>query len=110
MPSFKDAISQTADGIEIAVEVIPGSRMQKFPTGYNAWRNTIGISVTAPPAGGRANAMVISLVADVLGIPRSMVRIVSGHQARRKTIGITGTDLDDVLPLLGFAPDNSDIT
>jgi len=48
------------------------------------------VSVTAPPAEGKANEMCIKLVADWLGVPKSSLNIVSGHHHKEKVIDIAG--------------------
>jgi len=59
-------------------------------------RNAIGdeldgvlqVRVTAPPAGGAANAMVIKLLAKHLGLAKSRLEVVRGHKSREKTVRI----------------------
>jgi uncharacterized protein (TIGR00251 family) len=48
------------------------------------------VSVSAPPVDGKANAAVISAVAEALGLPRAAVEIVRGQTGRRKTVRIQG--------------------
>jgi len=46
--------------------------------------------VRAAPESGKANAALIDLMADVLGVSRSSVAITGGEKARLKTVVITG--------------------
>jgi uncharacterized protein YggU (UPF0235/DUF167 family) len=46
--------------------------------------------VTAPPHDGEANAAVIDALAAHYGVPRSRVRIITGHHGRRKQVEIQG--------------------
>ncbi|MGP9820572.1 DUF167 domain-containing protein [Salinarimonas sp. NSM] len=46
------------------------------------------VAVTAAPEDGKANAAVVALLAEVLGLPRSALAIVRGQTARMKTIRI----------------------
>ena len=46
--------------------------------------------VAAPPQDGKANAALIALIADALGIGKSKVRIVSGLSSRMKIIEAEG--------------------
>lgn len=48
------------------------------------------LRVAAVPGKGKANAAVIALLADALHIPKSAIRVVSGHTARLKTLAISG--------------------
>ena len=50
--------------------------------------------VTQPPVRGAANQAVINIVAGWLDVPRSSVRIVSGHTGRTKLV-----DVQDVASL-----------
>jgi uncharacterized protein YggU (UPF0235/DUF167 family) len=59
----------------------------------DAWK----IRVVAPAESGRANAAVVTLLAETLALPRSSVSLVSGHAAR-----------DKVVELAGVAPDEAD--
>ena len=46
------------------------------------------IAVTAPPVDGEANAAVIELLADRLGIARGDIAVITGASSRRKTLRI----------------------
>ncbi|MBM3948143.1 MAG: DUF167 domain-containing protein [SAR202 cluster bacterium] len=59
-----------------AVEVDASGRMKVY--------------VTAPPEGGKANAAVIALVAEHLGVPKSSISIVRGHTSRNKVLRVEG--------------------
>jgi uncharacterized protein (TIGR00251 family) len=54
------------------------------------------IRVTAAPEGGRANAAVCKLVASVLAVPKSAVRVSKGDASRHKTLEIDGADEGDL--------------
>ena|SRR5690348_11558143 len=46
--------------------------------------------VRAAPESGKANAALINLIAEVLGVSRSYVAITGGEKARLKIVAITG--------------------
>lgn len=46
--------------------------------------------VCAAPEDGRANAALVELVADEIGVPKSTVAVVAGHSARMKSLHIAG--------------------
>lgn len=48
------------------------------------------LRVTAPPEAGKANAAVLKLLAKAWGLPKSDLEIVSGAEARTKTLLIHG--------------------
>jgi len=57
------------------------------------WRDGIlAIRLTAPPVGGAANRACIDLLAQLLGVKRSQVSLVSGEKRRDKLFEIEGLD------------------
>ena len=50
----------------------------------------VRIRVTASPDRGKANEAALELLAKRLQVPKSAVRIASGHRARDKTLEIGG--------------------
>lgn len=52
--------------------------------------------LTAPPVDGAANAALVALVADRLGLPKRAVRLLRGEKSREKVLLIVGADLDTV--------------
>ena len=58
------------------------------------------VSVTAPPVEGKANAAVVELLADALGVAKSRVRVVLGHTSRDKLVGVDGMDEEEVRRML----------
>ncbi len=46
--------------------------------------------VRAVPEDGRANAALVELVADEIGVPKSTVAVVAGHTARLKSLHVAG--------------------
>ncbi len=54
------------------------------------------LSVTAPPADGKANAAVLALLAGALETPKSGLAIVRGHAARDKVVAVASLTLEEV--------------
>jgi uncharacterized protein (TIGR00251 family) len=54
------------------------------------------LRVTAPPVEGRANEACLRLLAKVLDLPISHLRIVSGQHARLKTIRVAATSAQTI--------------
>lgn len=46
------------------------------------------VAVNAPPVEGRANEAVIEVLARHFGVPKSSLRIVSGHKGKNKVVEI----------------------
>lgn len=61
---------------------------------------TLRIRVTAPPAGGEANAAVTRLLAKALGLPQRDVVLVAGSTARQKTFDLP-LDPEEIRQRLG---------
>jgi len=59
------------------------------------------VRVTAPPVDGRANAALVRLLAEALGIAPGRVRIVAGATARRKLVEFEGVSIEEVTARLG---------
>lgn len=54
------------------------------------------IAVTAAPERGKANAAVEALLAEVLGLPRSAVRVVAGASSSSKRVEIAGLERAEI--------------
>jgi uncharacterized protein YggU (UPF0235/DUF167 family) len=74
----------------IAVRVHPGARRDALVDrlANGEWK----VAVSAAPEGGRANAAVVELVAELLGVKRGQVVVARGVSSRAKTIEITGLE------------------
>jgi uncharacterized protein len=46
------------------------------------------VRVAAPPERERANEALVGLLAEVLDVPTSSVRVVGGRQSRRKVVEV----------------------
>ncbi len=55
------------------------------------------VSVTAAPDKGKANQVVVELMAKVLDVPKSTISIVRGQTSTQKVIEINGLDDGEVL-------------
>ena len=51
--------------------------------------DVLRLRVTAPPEDGKANAAVVRLLAQTLGISRSRLEVVRGHSSRDKVIRVS---------------------
>lgn len=61
------------------------------------------VRLAAPPVEGAANAALIALLADRLGVPTARVHIVAGGARRSKRVAIEGLAPGEVLERLGMA-------
>jgi len=88
---------QVGDAVTIDVLVQPrASRVQIGPL----HDGRVKLAVTAPPVDGEANAAVVELIANALGIAKRAVEVVGGTSSRRKTLRVTGVTLAQIEGLL----------
>ena len=59
------------------------------------------LDLAAPPVDGKANEECIRFFAELAGVARSRVRIVSGATARLKVVEVEGMEQRDLERLIG---------
>lgn len=74
-------------GVQFAVKVVPGSSRDRIVGVHGA---ALKVTVSAPPERGRANARVLELLAESLGISKGAVTLVTGATGSRKQIRVAG--------------------
>ena len=82
----------TPTGLRLALQARPG-RSKTRPAGLKPLADggvALAVDVAAPPEDGKANDELIAVLARLLGVPRSAVRIATGAGARRKNLQIDG--------------------
>ncbi|MEM3494089.1 MAG: DUF167 domain-containing protein [Thermoplasmata archaeon] len=84
-----DWIQETERGVLLHLVVIPNSTKTRIG-GFDPWRGAIKVYVAAPPAQGSANSCLIDFLAELLGVEKSKIEIVSGHHSREKVLAISG--------------------
>jgi uncharacterized protein (TIGR00251 family) len=52
------------------------------------------VAVTAPPDKGRANAAIVEVLADALGLKRAQIELVSGAMSRQKKFLVRNVTAD----------------
>ena len=61
-------------------------RNQLLPGAGGRWR----VRLVAPPQDGQANAVLVAFLAEVFGVPKRSVELLSGHTAPFKKMEIHG--------------------
>ena len=85
----------------LRVKVAPGASAD----GIQGWLgDELTVRVSAAPERGKANAALLEILAEALGLPRRAIRIVSGHGSPRKIVEIHGMNEADARRSLGSAP------
>ena len=84
-------LQQSPDGVVITVRVIPrAGRSEVAGTRDGA----LLVRLNAAPVDGAANAELIEVLSEALGVPKRAVTIASGERARRKTVRVAGITLE----------------
>ncbi len=77
------------EATRLRLRVAPGARRPGLAGRHgDGWK----VRVSQPAEDGRANEAVLVLLAEMLGLPRSAVTLVSGHTARDKIVALDGMD------------------
>ena len=91
-------IESTADGVAIAVRVIPRA-------GRSGLAGTRGdallVRLQSPPVEGAANEELIEVLARALQVPKRAVSIVGGDRSRQKRVRVAGLDAATAAARLG---------
>jgi len=86
-------LADRTEGTVVPVRVVPRAGR----TGVEGTRaGALLVRLGAPPVEGAANRALVCLMADLLGVPRRQVEIVSGERSRDKRVlvrGLTATDV-----------------
>jgi uncharacterized protein (TIGR00251 family) len=80
-----------ARGIVIHVRLTPKSGTDRVAgAAQHGEKPVLKAYVTAPPEDGKANAALIALIAQWLGVPKSKVTVAAGQKSRLKTVAVAG--------------------
>ncbi|HEY7187013.1 MAG TPA: DUF167 domain-containing protein [Vicinamibacterales bacterium] len=60
------------------------------------------VRLCAPPVDGAANAELLDVIADALGVPKRAITITSGATSRRKTVQVAGMTAAAVITKLSL--------
>ncbi len=86
----------TSSGVAIAIKAQPGARREAVlgvaeAAARPGWPATrLRVAVSAPPEDGRANAAILRLLAEELGVKRAACRLVQGQTSREKLVVVEG--------------------
>lgn len=90
-------VRESGEGLTLSVRVQPKSSADRILGGHGG---ALKVSVTAAPEKGKANAAVIALLSEKLGVPKSAIEIVRGETSRLKTVRIRGMTRESLAHLL----------
>jgi uncharacterized protein (TIGR00251 family) len=78
-------VSQRNGGAAFAVRVVPRASRNEI-AGLHG--EAIRIRLTAPPVEGAANKALTKFLAELLGVSKRDIEIVSGHSGRHKVVWV----------------------
>jgi len=78
------------DSLSLALHIQPKASKNRI-VGLHGEK--LKLSVTAPPADGKANKAVVKFLADFFAIPKKKIAIKSGLQSRKKRVLLFGISL-----------------
>jgi uncharacterized protein (TIGR00251 family) len=80
--------------VRFAVRLTPRSAVERVEGVVDG---VLKVRVMAPAVEGAANASLIRVLADDLGIPRRDIRIVAGASSRQKLVVVEGVDAEEIV-------------
>ncbi len=89
--------TRKANGVVLHVRLTPKSSTARVAgVEDHGGKPVLKAYVTTPPEDGKANAALLALVADWLGVPKSSVSMAAGQKSRLKSVAVEG-DPDKLL-------------
>ena len=80
-------VEERSGGVRFPVRVQPRASRTEIA---GVQQGALKVRLQAPPVDGAANEALVAYLADVLDVPRRMVRIVSGDASRTKMVEVLG--------------------
>ncbi|MFZ9088776.1 MAG: DUF167 domain-containing protein [Planctomycetaceae bacterium] len=97
--SCPSCVLESANGVILLVRLQPNASRSRV-LGRNGDR--LRVAVSAPPEKGRANTALQKLLAEMLGVCSSQIRLLRGRTSRQKDLLIAGLPIEDVLARLSM--------
>jgi len=86
-------LSLVKGGVRIAVRVVTRAARAGIAGMHDG---DLLVRLNAPPVEGAANAELIEVIANALGVSKRSVSIAAGEQSRRKIVHVSGVSVDEV--------------
>ncbi len=83
-------LSAVPGGVELSLVIQPRASRSRVVGEHDG---RLKVQIAAPPVEGEANAELVELLSDLLGVPKRQVEILSGETGRRKRVRVTGVDV-----------------
>jgi uncharacterized protein len=75
----------------LTLHVQPGAKRTEVAGAHG---DALKIRLSAPPVDGKANSALLDYIANLLGLPKSNVRLISGQTSRRKILEVAAAPVD----------------
>ena len=87
------ALQERDDGIAFAVRAAPGASRERV---VGVHGEALKVAVAAPPEKGKANARLLAVLAQALGVPPRDLELLSGAGSRDKRVLVRGLPLAEL--------------
>ncbi len=95
LPKYLTVIDETS--FRISIRLQPKAKKEGV---IGEFEDFLRFSVTAPPVKGKANERLKKLLAKLLNISKTNIKIISGELNRNKIVEIKGSSLKKILTAL----------
>ena len=93
-------IESCKDGIVLQLHCQPGAKVTRVVGEHDG---RLKIALHAPAVENRANEALVQWLADVAGVPRRAVELLSGHTSRKKRVLLRDVDRERLIAALDAA-------
>ena len=90
-------LHETDTGVVFRIRVVPRASRSE-PAGFQ--EDALKLRIGAPPVEGKANRECIQTIAEILGVKKNRVTILTGHGSRLKTVSVNGMKAKEIAALL----------
>ena len=87
------SLTEHAEGVILPVRALPNAKRAGVVGEQNG---ALKVAVTAPPEDGRANAALVVVLREALGLKRSQVELTAGQTSRDKRFLIRGVGREEL--------------
>ncbi len=97
----REMLREVSGGVTLAVRAQPGAKKTAIVGVYGEGDSAqLKIAVHAPPVEGRANEALVAFLAELFGVPKRSVEIVSGELSRSKVFFVGSLTVQQMRSML----------
>jgi len=96
-----DWIEAHKEGVVLQLHCQPGAKVTRVVGEHDG---RLKIALHAPAVENRANEALVQWLAEVAGVPRRAVDLLSGQTSRKKRVLIRGVDRERIIAALDAPP------